>query len=92
MAFMKSLVAIADDEIADEAFPMATTLAGVNAPFAMRRTRVWAGGSTLASVGTARKPPSSKALRAAGQAGRSGAFALAAEKTCGLRKTWRISG
>lgn len=71
---------------------MATMRAGVKAAFAMRRTLVWAGGSTLARVGTAFHPPSSRAFAAAGHVGSNGAFALAAENTCGLRNTWRISG
>ena len=62
----------------------------------MRRTRVWTGGSTLASVGTAPQPPSSSAFAAIRQGGESGALALTAEKVGGSRKIclmsrWRVT-
>ena len=68
---------------------MADTLRGVNAPFTMRRTRVWPGGSALASVGTAPKPDSLRA--ASGHGGVSGERAFAAENTAGARKMLRMS-
>ena len=45
----------------------------------MRRVRVWAGGSTLVSVGIERKPPDASAWPAAGHGGVIGARALTAE-------------
>jgi hypothetical protein len=62
---------------------IAATSFGVKAAFASRRTRVCAGGSTSASLGIARKPPSSSVRAAIGQGWRSGEFAFAAENCPG---------
>jgi hypothetical protein len=56
------------------------TRRGLNATWAMRRVRVWAGGSTLVSVVIERKPPDVSALPTAGHGGVIGARALTAEK------------
>ena len=58
---------------------IAATRRGLNAVWAMRRVRVWAGGSTFVSVGIDRNPPSASTFPAAGQTGLIGASVLAAE-------------
>ncbi len=70
---------------------MATRL-GLKAAFASRRTRVWAGGSTLVRVGTGLTPSCGQrnvSLRHKG--GWIGESALEAENSLGDSKIWRIS-
>jgi hypothetical protein len=65
---------------------ISATRLGVKATLASFRTRVWAGGSTFARVGTDLNPPSSSTLTAIGHGGRKGEFELAAENSVGVRK------
>ena len=58
---------------------------------AIRRVRVWPGGSKFGSVGTERKPPDRKASVACGQTGVTGDRALTAENVSYSRSARRQS-